>query len=168
MYRFYLLFLTLCFITIRPCYATEELPFTGSWIASGERHIFAESTPLELYNYHLTGHINLHGSGIAGENDFWAKCNAIGSSRGEVVARCLWKDLDGNSLLLNLESIEFERGRQVLGVILRGNGPYEGATGELLFTWSSMFHSEETKTRQIHGVASDIKGRYILPEPKLN
>lgn len=168
MYRFYLLILATLFFICQPAFATPESSFSGSWIANGERHVFAGNTILKLYDYRMTGHVSLNGSGIAGENDFWATCNAIGTSRGDVVSRCLWKDLDGNSLLLNLESIEFERGRQVLGVILRGTGAYDGITGELLFTWSSMFHSDENEIRQINGVVNDLQGRYVLPKAKVN
>lgn len=168
MYRFYLFIFTIFFFITQPVIAMEDTSFSGTWIANGNRHVFAGEDALELYNYQLTGHVNLNNSGIAGENDFWAQCNGLGTSRGDVVARCLWKDLDGNSLLLNLESIEFEKGREVFGVILRGTGPYKGITGKLLFTWSSMFHSEEAGKLHINGVVSDLQGHYILPKPKLN
>ena len=164
MSRFYLIFFFVFLLFVHPSYAKENMAFSGSWIANGSRTVFAKAGSLELYNYELRGHVNLDGNGVAGETDFWGQCTGVGTSREDALGRCLWVDLDGDSLLLNLETVDLDIGRQVLGVILRGTGVYEKITGEIRFTWSSMFHGEEEGVMQINGAANNLRGLYVLPK----
>lgn len=164
MLRFYLFVFSLLFLFSIEAYGDDSTNFSGAWVANGSRSLYAGKGDLKLYNYKFTGHVNLLENGIAGENDFWATCTGVGTSRKDVVARCLWKDLKGNSLLLNLQSISFQTETEVSGVILRGTGPYEGITGVVQFAWSSMFHGYENGVWQLNGGTENIQGSYVLPE----
>ena len=141
--------------------AGETATIAGAWLANGHQQTLV-SSPIKLHQFDLSGHVSLT-QGIAGELDFWSQCVGLGTSPEDIEGRCLWQDLDGGSILLNLRGQSLQEGVQVVGKIVDGAGKYAGITGTVTFTWSSISFGREEGRTVLTGHTTNLGGEYTIP-----
>ncbi|WP_041277497.1 hypothetical protein [Desulfotalea psychrophila] len=155
------LLLTLFCIIPVGAVAGESATISGAWLANGYQQIFV-SAPIKLYQFDLSGHVSMT-QGIAGELDFWSQCVGIGTSPEDIEARCLWQDLDGGSIILQLRGQSLQEGVEVAGNIVGGAGKYAGITGTVAFTWSALSFGREEGRTVLTGHTTNLGGEYTIP-----
>ena len=141
--------------------AGETGDFTGTWIANGTRQVLPFGKNRNFYTFKMTGHVNLK-QAIGGELDFWSEIIGISDSKTGSQARCVWTDLGGRKLFLELKSDRMQSDELVMGKIVGGTGKFVNATGTLSFKWSSMSFYREGKATTISGQTFDLKGSFQL------
>lgn len=144
-------------------HAGEDIPFTGSWVANGSKEVLALGSGRETALFRLAGHVSLKADAISKEKDFWGHCIGLADSSTGSDIRCVWRSLDGNEIYLTLQGTRMEKGSRITGNIVGGNGPFNGITGQLHFTWNSMSFEQVNDESGIAGFAKDITGSYQLP-----
>lgn len=142
--------------------AGETTNFTGTWIANGTRQLLPFGEDRNFYTFKMTGHVNLK-QATGSELDFWSEIIGISDSKTGSEARCVWTDLEGRKLFLELKSDRMQSKTQVTGKIVGGTGKLANATGDLSFTWSSISFHHEGKATTVSGQTYDLQGSYQVP-----
>ena len=143
--------------------ALEKGSFTGSWMANGSKEVLELGKNRETALFKLAGHVNLKNDKIGKEKDFYAQCIGLSDFSTGSDIRCVWRNVDGQEIYLTLHGKRMEEGSRVTGNIVGGTGTFEGITGYLHFTWSSMSFAQTSHETGIGGFAQNISGSYQLP-----
>ena len=143
--------------------ALEKGSFTGSWMANGSKEVLELGKNRETALFKLAGHVNLKNDKIGKEKDFYAQCIGLSDFSTGSDIRCVWRNVDGQEIYLTLHGKRMEEGSRVTGNIVGGTGTFDGITGYLHFTWTSMSFSQTNHETGIGGFAQDISGSYQLP-----
>lgn len=142
--------------------AGETTNFTGTWIANGTRQVLPFGENRNFYTFKMTGHVNLK-QATGSDLDFWSEIIGVSDSKTGSEARCVWTDLEGRKLFLELKSDRMQSETQVIGKIVGGTGKLANATGELSFTWSSISFHHEGNATTVSGQTYDLQGSYQVP-----
>lgn len=156
-----LILIIMIFSIVQQCRETGT--FKGTWIANGTRQVLPFGKDRNFYTFKMTGHVNLKDP-IGGELDFWSEILGVTDSQTGSQARCVWKDLEGRKLFLELTSDHMQSDELVTGKIVGGTDKFANATGELTFKWSSMSFYREGKDTTVSGQTFDLQGSFELPE----
>jgi len=140
----------------------ESGTFRGTWIANGTREVFPFSDDRKISTFKLSGHVNLQTS-FGKTKDYWSDCVGLTDTVTGVVARCVWKDLDGTNVYITLQSESLGTENKFSGVIIGGSGPLQGITGDLSFTWSSFVFQRIDDQSTVTGQTLDLHGNYQVP-----
>jgi hypothetical protein len=140
--------------------AEQTGSFSGSWIASGQRHAFDFVEGRQVGTFKLTGHVNLAGE-IGATTDFWAECVGLADSVAGSAVRCVWRSLDGDKAYSVLRGRPMATQLQIDGEFVGGTGRLKGIEGTFRFTWSSVFINERRET--FTGHTRDLQGSYRIP-----
>lgn len=140
--------------------AEQAGSFSGSWIASGQRHAFDFAEGREVGTFKLTGHVNLEDE-IGTTRDFWAECVGLADSVSGSAVRCVWRSLDGAKAYSVLHGRPMKTHLQIDGEFVGGTGQLEGIEGTFRFSWSSVFVDERRET--FTGHTRDLEGSYRIP-----
>ena len=143
-------------------YASETGDFRGTWIANGSRTNFPFSADRTIYTFSLSGHVNLK-TNLGKVKDYWSDCVGLSDSTAGIIARCVWKDLDGTELYLTLQGELWLEETPFKGNIVGGSGRLKGIIGELSFTWSSFIVQQEESGTTASGQTLDLQGSYQIP-----
>ncbi len=143
--------------------AGEKGSFTGSWMANGSKEVLPLGKNRETALFKLSGHVNLKNDKIGKEKDFYAQCIGLADFATGSDIRCVWRSMDGQELYLTLKGTRMEEGSRVTGNIVGGTGSFDGITGSLQFTWTSMSFAQMTDEAGIGGFSQDVSGSYQLP-----
>jgi hypothetical protein len=142
--------------------AGESGHFSGTWIANGEREKFPFSDDRMIYTFSLSGHVNLETS-LGKQKDYWSDCVGLADSVSGVVARCVWKDLNGPRVYITLQSEKLQQDNAFSGTIVGGTDHLKGITGELSFLWSSLSFQDEEGKSSVTGQTLNLQGSYQIP-----
>lgn len=142
--------------------ASESGEFKGTWIANGTRTIFPFDADRKIYTFTLGGHVNLKTT-LGKKKDYWSDCVGLSDSATGIVARCVWKDLDGTEIYLTLQGEKWQEETPFTGNIVGGNGTLQGIFGELSFTWSSFIVQQDAAGSTASGQTLDLRGSYHIP-----
>ena len=142
--------------------ASESGDFRGTWIANGTRTNFPFSADRKIYTFSLSGHVNLK-TNLGKVKDYWSDCVGLSDSTAGIIARCVWKDLDGTELYLTLQGEKWQEETPFTGNIVGGSGRLQGISGELSFTWSSFIVQQEESGTTASGQTLDLQGSYQIP-----
>ena len=143
--------------------AGEKGSFTGSWMANGSKEVLPLGKNRETALFKLAGHVNLKNDKIGKEKDFYAQCIGLSDFSTGSDIRCVWRSMDGQEVYLTLNGTRMEEGSRVTGNIVGGSGSFDGITGYLHFTWTSMSFAQTTDEAGIGGFSQDVSGSYQLP-----
>lgn len=146
-----------------PASAEQTGNFTGVWIANGTREVLPFGPNRNFYTFRLSGHVNLK-EPIGGELDFWSEIIGISDSKTGTEARCVWRDLGGRKLFIELKTDHMKSKEQVMGTIVGGTGKFANATGTLNFKWSSISFYKDDNRSTVNGQTYDLTGNFQLPE----
>lgn len=141
--------------------AGREGSFDGTWNASGTYQPLDFAQGREVFTFRLSGHVNLK-TEIGEVADLWSECAGLWDARTGSATRCVWRDPGGeNAAYCILEGRLVEEGVRVTGQFVGGTGKLKGLTGNLSFTWTSVFrnHSDNILT----GHTENLSGSYNLP-----
>lgn len=142
--------------------ASESGKFNGSWIANGTRTRFPFDPNRRIYTFTLGGHVNLK-TNLGKKKDYWSDCVGLSDSATGIVARCVWKDLDGTEIYLTLQGEKWQEETPFTGVIVGGSRTLQGIVGELSFTWSSFIVQQDAAGSTASGQTLDLHGSYHIP-----
>jgi len=142
--------------------ASESGEFNGTWIANGTRTKFPFDADRQIYTFTLGGHVNLK-TNLGKKKDYWSDCVGLSDSATGIVARCVWKDLDGTEIYLTLQGEKWQEATPFTGAIVGGNGALQGIVGELSFTWSSLIVQQDAAGSTASGQTLDLHGSYHIP-----
>ena len=134
--------------------------FSGTWIASGQRHAFDFLKEREVGTFRLTGHVNLK-ENLGEIEDYWAECVGLSDSETGGSARCVWRSMEGDKAYIMLTGKPLEKSNKVTGEFVGGTGSLRGIEGTFTFTWSSVFTNKNQGT--FTGQTKDLKGSYRIP-----
>lgn len=157
-----LIFFTVILTPI-PASAGQTGDFTGVWIANGTRQVLPFGPNRNFYTFKLSGHVNLK-EPIGGELDFWSEVIGISDSKTGTEARCVWRDLDGRKLFIELKTDHMKSKGLVMGTIVGGTEKFTNATGTLSFKWSSFSFYKDDNRSTVSGQTYDLTGNFQLPE----
>lgn len=143
--------------------AGEKGSFTGSWMANGSKEVLPLGKNRETALFKLAGHVNLGNDKIGKEKDFYAQCIGLSDFSTGSDIRCVWRSTDGQEVYLTLHGARMEEGSRVTGNIVGGTGSFDGITGSLHFTWTTMSFAQTTDEAGIGGFSQDVSGSYQLP-----
>lgn len=143
--------------------AGEKGSFTGSWMANGSKEVLELGKNRETALFKLAGHVHLTNDKIGKEKDFYAQCIGLSDFSTGSDIRCAWRNVDGQEIYLTLHGTRMEEGSRVTGNIVGGTGSFDGITGYLHFTWTSMSFSQTSDETGIGGFSQDVSGSYQLP-----
>ena len=143
--------------------AAETGSFTGSWMANGTKEVLPLGRNRETALFRRAGHVNLKNDRIGKVKDFYARCIGLSDFSTGSDIRCVWRAIDGQEVYLTLQGTRMEAGSRVSGNIVGGTGSFEGISGYLHFTWTSMSFAQESGETGIGGFSQDISGSYQLP-----
>jgi len=144
-------------------HAGEKGTFTGSWMANGSKEALSLGKNRETALFKLSGHINLRNDRIGKQKDFYANCIGLSDFSTGSDIRCVWRSINGEEIYLTLIGTRMEEGSQVTGNIVGGTGAFDGITGYLRFTWTSMSFAQVNDETGIGGFSQDVTGSYQLP-----
>ena len=142
--------------------AAESGEFNGTWVANGSRVEFPFSADREIYTFEVSGHVSLK-TKVGHEKNYWSECVGFSDTAIGVIARCVWKDLNGAEIYLSLKSEALHAGGEVTGTIVGGSDHLEGISGDLSFIWSSFSMQKDADQSMVMGQTLDLHGRYQLP-----
>lgn len=142
--------------------ASESGDFSGTWIANGTRTMFPFSADRKIYTFSLGGHVNLETT-LGKKKDYWSDCIGLSDSSTGIIARCVWKDLDGTEIYLTLQGDQWQEATPFKGAIVGGSGRLEGIVGELSFTWASFIVQQDAAGSTASGQTLDLHGSYHIP-----
>lgn len=162
-----LLFIAICVFSLAVALpvssnASESGEFNGTWIANGTRTRFPFDADRQIYTFTLGGHVNLKTT-LGKKKDYWSDCVGLSDSATGIVARCVWKDLDGTEIYLTLQGEKWQETTPFTGNIVGGSGRLQGITGELSFTWSSFIVQQGESGSTASGQTLDLHGSYQIP-----
>lgn len=140
--------------------AQDSGSFEGTLSATGKREFieFPEGRP--VFTFAMEGHVNLKAAMGETEN-FWANWIGLWDAQTGGVARCVWKDGQGQQIYLVFKGVEFKKGAELTGQIIGGTGGFKGIRGEVTFTWTSS--AKGSVDGIASGFAKDLKGTYQIP-----
>lgn len=148
---------------ITASHAEEKGTFSGSWVANGSKEILSLGENRETSLFKLSGHVSLKDNKIGKEKDFWANCIGLADFSTGSDFRCVWRSMHGGEIYLTLQGSRMEEGSRVTGSIVGGTRSFDGITGYLQFTWSSMSFAQADDESGIDGFTQDVKGSYLVP-----
>ena len=143
-----------------PAGATEGTPgtgspFTGTWSASGRRHVLAGESVAVVAA--MSGAVVLTtGEGLS--RGFRGEAIGFDDGQGLSVGRAVWTDENGDRLFSRLKGESLATGRRFVGTITGGTGRYAGLEGEYSFTWQYVVADAEDPDA-IQGRAVTLSGR---------
>jgi hypothetical protein len=141
--------------------AGQEGTFTGTWTASGNYRPLDFVEGREVATFRISGHVNLKDA-VGEVADYWSECAGLWDAEAGSATRCVWRDADGEGKAYSvLEGRVVEQGVQVTGRFVGGSGNLQGLTGELSFTWTSVFRNRTDKV--LTGHTENLSGSYQLP-----
>lgn len=141
--------------------AGQEGTFAGTWTASGTYQPLDFTQGRDVFTFRLSGHVNLK-TEIGEAADLWSECAGLWDAEAGSATRCVWRDADGEGKAYSvLEGRVVEQGVQVTGRFVGGSGNLQGLTGELSFTWTSVFRNRTNKV--LTGHTENLSGSYQLP-----
>jgi len=143
--------------------AGEKGSFTGFWMANGSKEVLALGKNRETALFKLAGHVNLKNDKIGKEKDFYAQCIGLSDFSTGSDSRCVWRTVDGEEIYLTFHGTRMEQGSRIAGNIVGGTGKFEGISGSLHFTWTSMSFAQMQDEAGIGGFTQDLTGSYQLP-----
>lgn len=136
--------------------------FHGTWTASGQWVALDFEAGREVFTFKLAGHVNLKDN-IGNVHDFWGECIGLWDSKTGGSARCTWRDPEGDSAAyMVLDGRITEKGSRLTGHFVGGAGALTGLTGDLSFSWSTVFR--DRTNRIFTGYSADLEGSYRIPE----
>jgi len=139
--------------------AIEDVPFEGSWSATGRRQTLPTETGHAAAITSLSGATVLKNAGGLGAG---FQAEAIGfDDGGKGSGRAVWTDSRGDRVFSTLSGEALQQGRRVTGRITGGTGRYAGVTGEYELTWQ---YAVADESDVVHGRSSDLRGRIRRPE----
>ena len=136
--------------------------FDGTWVANGSRIEFPFSPDRKIYTFKLSGNVSLKTT-LGNKSNYWSECVGFSDTSSGVVARCVWKDLDGSEIYVALKSKELHEGGQVVGTIVGGSNRLKGISGDLSFGWFSFIVQKDGDKSMMMGQTLDLKGTYQIP-----
>lgn len=143
--------------------AGEKGSFTGTWMANGSKEVLPLGKNRETALFKLAGHVNLKNDKIGKEKNFYAQCIGLSDFSTGSDIRCVWRSMDGQEVYLTMKGTRMEEGSRVTGNIVGGTGSFDGITGYLHFTWTSMSFTQTSDEAGIGGFSQDVSGSYQLP-----
>ena len=155
-----LLAFAMILILTPPAVAERAGTFTGTWIASGQRHTFDFLAGREVGTFSVTGHVNLKGN-LGEIEDYWAECVGLSDTETGGSARCVWRSMEGDKAYIVLTGKPLEQSNKIAGEFVGGTGSLRGIEGTFTFTWSSVYIDENQGT--FAGQTLDLKGSYRIP-----
>ena len=142
-------------------FAGREGTFTGNWIASGSYEPLDYLEGREIATFRIAGHVNLKNA-VGNVVDFWSECTGLWDTATGSTTRCVWRDSKGAASAFSvLEGRVLEKGIEVKGRFVGGSGELSGLSGELTFTWTTVFRNPTQKI--LTGHTEDLSGSYNLP-----
>jgi hypothetical protein len=146
-----------------PSHAGEKGTFSGSWMTNGSKEVLPLGKNRETALFKLAGPVNLENEKIGKQKDFHAQCIGLSDFSTGSDIRCVWRTLDGEEIYLTFQGTRMEQGSRVTGNIVGGTGAFDGITGYLHFTWTSMSFAQVNEENGIGGFSKDVTGSYQLP-----
>ena len=140
--------------------AEQSGTFSGTWVASGQRHAFEFVEGREVATFRLKGHVNLQDD-VGEVKDFWAECVGLSDSVAGSSARCVWRSMEGEKAYILLSGQPLQKLVKVSGEFVGGTGSLQGIEGAFKFSWSSVFVNEGQGI--FTGHTKDLKGSYKIP-----
>lgn len=141
--------------------AGQEGTFAGTWTASGKYQPLDFVQDREVFTFRLSGHVNLK-TGMGEVVDLWSECAGLWDARTGSATRCVWRDPGGeDAAYCLLEGRLVEEGVRVTGQFVGGAGKLNGLTGNLSFTWKSVFRNPTDNI--LTGHTENLSGSYNLP-----
>lgn len=141
--------------------AGEAGDFEGSWVANGTREHFPFGDRT-VYTFEISGHVSLQAE-LGKKKNYWSTCVGFADTVTGMVARCVWKDLDGQEIYITLKSDRMQTDDQVTGKIVGGTGHLKGISGDLSFAWSTVTVQKEGGTESMTGQTLNLTGIYQIP-----
>ncbi len=156
-------FLLFASLPLTAGHAAESGEFKGTWIANGTRTPFPFANGRQVYTFKQAGHVNLKTT-LNRKKDYWSECIGLADSTTGISARCVWKDLAGPEIYIQLQSDQFQQGSKITGTIVGGSGPLARISGELSFNWSSVIvQTDENGIVSVTGETRNLGGSYRIP-----
>ncbi|MDJ0802731.1 MAG: hypothetical protein QNI97_07655 [Desulfobacterales bacterium] len=152
--------LTLILLPAAAVQAAEEGTFTGSWIASGQRHVLDFMPDREVFTFRLQGHVNLTNN-MGEVADFWSECTGIWDDVTGSEGRCVWRSKKGEKVFVILRGRALEEGIQVTAEVVGGTGSLRDVEGIANFTWTSVFMDPDSGSLTAH--TKNMEGSYRIP-----
>jgi len=142
--------------------ADQTGSFHGAWTASGKWQSLDFEPGREVFTFKLAGHVNLKDN-LGEVRDLWGECIGLWDSRTGGSARCTWRDPEGDSAAyMVLDGRITEKGSRLTGHFISGAGALTGLTGDLSFSWSTVFRD---RTNQVFtGYSKDLEGTYRIAQ----
>ena len=145
----------------RSVYAEREGSFKGNWIASGTYQPLDYLEGREVATFRIAGHVNLK-TAVGEVADFWSECAGLWDSATGGSTRCVWRNIDGTAKAYSvMEGKVLEKSIQLEGRFIGGSGDLQDLSGELSFTWTTVFRNPTQKI--ITGHTESLAGSYRLP-----
>ena len=141
--------------------AGQEGTFAGTWTASGTYQPLDFTQGRDVFTFRLSGHVNLK-TEIGKAADLWSECAGLWDAETGSATRCVWRTPGGEDAAYSiLEGRLVEEGVRVTGHFVGGTGKLNGLTGNLSFTWSSVFRNPTDHI--LTGHTENLSGSYNLP-----
>ena len=141
--------------------AGQEGAFAGTWTASGTYQPLDFAQGREVFTFRLSGHVNLK-TEIGKVADLWSECAGLWDAQTGSATRCVWRDPGGeDAAYCLLEGRLVEEGVRVTGQFVGGTGKLKGLSGNLSFTWTSVFR--DPADHILTGHTENLSGSYKLP-----
>jgi hypothetical protein len=117
-----------------PAAEPEWRSFSGTWSASGRRHVVPVEGGALAATVEVSGAVVLDdAAGLS--RGFRGEAIGLDDGHGLSVARCVWTDENGDQVFSRLDGQALQAGRTFRGTITGGTGRYEALEGEYSFTW---------------------------------
>lgn len=149
--------------------SAKEGTFKARWVVRGTRQRLDFGPDREVFSFQIQGRLDVEAdSGTL--VDLQSKCVGMRDSKTGGMARCTWRDPDGDQIFSELSGNILGAQTTVQGTIVGGTGEYAGMQGDYSFTWSwqrfARAQTQEYFERQaptLQGYATDLTGTWRLP-----
>lgn len=136
--------------------------FSGTWTASGTRHVLRLDGDRRSSIGDFSGALLLAGPARPAVG-FRAEAIVFNDSATGAIGRAVWTDERGDRIFSELRGEGTATGNKVAGTFIGGTGRYAGATGTYEFSWRFVLEGEGGSEQ---GQSEGLRGRIRVGSPQ--